>query len=213
MGEAHCCQVRRKTRIQLSKAIFRTASSSKPRSRSAAIRFCKPLASLIAVGIVAPSKSEPRATPIYPYPVGSVADVPGEHVQRGVGVKIGVRAHVVDGKVHTDESIGFANGVEFAAGRSSFGSRHRSHMRTNALRQAAPRSVVRRPRKSLLGEMGHVDHDPQPVTFPDESFASFSEPGPRIRGSGPRKRNPVAKNVRPAPDRSKRTQARPMKML
>ena len=55
-------QVSRKTRIQLSKAIFRIESSSKPLDRNAAIKFGRPLASLIAVGMVAPSKSDPIAT-------------------------------------------------------------------------------------------------------------------------------------------------------
>src|SRR5262245_66264551 len=59
---AHGRQVSWKTRIQLSKAIFRTASSSKPLASNAAIRFGRPLASLIAAGIVAPSKSDPIAT-------------------------------------------------------------------------------------------------------------------------------------------------------
>ena len=55
-------QVRRNTRIQLSKAILRTVASSKPCARNDWIRFGRWLASLIGRGMTAPSKSDPSAT-------------------------------------------------------------------------------------------------------------------------------------------------------
>ena len=129
-----------------------------------------------------------------------------ELLERRVGQHASVGAQEAGGEIDADNAAAVADRGELPVGQVARvrAERVRIRMRGDERRVGQRGDVP----KALLVQMREVDQDPELVAGLDQRLALIGQARAGIRRAREAERNAVAENVRPAPDRAERAQAR-----